>query len=84
MSEHEIEGLIRKLIVALGEDPEREGLKKTPQRVAASLKFLTQGCSKELAQVLNIPASLTKQSSLNKGLEPNTGSTFVVWERDIR
>lgn len=35
--------LIRELLVKLGEDPEREGLLKTPERVEESLKFLTEG-----------------------------------------
>jgi GTP cyclohydrolase IA len=34
---------VRDIIAALGEDPEREGLVKTPERVEASLRFLTQG-----------------------------------------
>ena len=32
-----IEGLVRQLLVELGEDPDREGLVKTPERVAAAL-----------------------------------------------
>ena len=38
-----IETLIRQLLVEIGEDPEREGLQKTPQRVAAAYEFLTSG-----------------------------------------
>ncbi|MCB1215718.1 MAG: GTP cyclohydrolase I, partial [Deltaproteobacteria bacterium] len=38
-----MENIIKDLLSALGEDPEREGLQKTPHRVAKSLKFLTQG-----------------------------------------
>jgi GTP cyclohydrolase I len=34
---------IRRILAALGEDPEREGLLRTPERVEASLRFLTQG-----------------------------------------
>jgi GTP cyclohydrolase I len=34
---------VREIIAALGEDPEREGLLKTPERVEKSLRFLTQG-----------------------------------------
>jgi GTP cyclohydrolase I len=34
---------IRHLLAAMGEDPRREGLLKTPERVEASLRFLTQG-----------------------------------------
>jgi GTP cyclohydrolase I len=34
---------VREILAALGEDPGREGLLKTPERVEASLRFLTQG-----------------------------------------
>lgn len=37
------ESLIRQMIVRLGEDPEREGLQRTPLRVAKALDFLTSG-----------------------------------------
>jgi GTP cyclohydrolase IA len=36
-------GDIRHILGELGEDPDREGLRKTPERVEASLRFLTQG-----------------------------------------
>ncbi|MDH7515047.1 MAG: GTP cyclohydrolase I FolE [Bacteroidota bacterium] len=48
-----IEGLVRSLLEALGEDPDREGLLKTPHRVAKALCYLTNGYRKELGRVLN-------------------------------
>ena len=48
-----IEALVRQLLVELGEDPEREGLLKTPQRVAQALTFLTHGYRADLAKVIN-------------------------------
>ena len=48
-----IETLVRQLIVELGEDPNREGLQKTPLRVAQALTFLTHGYRADLAQVIN-------------------------------
>ena len=42
-----VEDLIRQLLVEIGEDPEREGLLKTPERVAQSLRFLTGGYSQD-------------------------------------
>src|SRR5215210_5641775 len=36
-------GKVREIIAGLGEDPRREGLLKTPERVEKSLRFLTQG-----------------------------------------
>jgi len=47
------ETLVRELLVELGEDPEREGLRSTPSRVAASLEFLVRGQSQDLAEVVN-------------------------------
>src|SRR3982750_1622438 len=38
-----IEGLVRQLLIELGEDVNREGLLKTPARVAKALTFLTYG-----------------------------------------
>ena len=35
--------MVRDLIEALGEDPSREGLRRTPQRVASTLRFLLGG-----------------------------------------
>ncbi len=44
---------IREIIVELGEDPEREGLIKTPERVERSLRFLTRGYHQNLDEVVN-------------------------------
>ena len=48
-----LEGLVRNLLMELGEDPGREGLDHTPQRVASSLRFLTKGYQEDVDQVLN-------------------------------
>jgi len=42
----------RAVIAELGEDPEREGLLKTPERVAKALQFLTHGYGLDPAQIL--------------------------------
>ena len=47
-----VEGLIRDLLYAVGEEPEREGLLDTPKRVRKSLAFLTQGYEVEPRDVL--------------------------------
>ena len=52
-NEKKIASLIRQLLVELGEDPSRDGLLKTPGRVAKSLAFLTQGYHKTPKGVLN-------------------------------
>ena len=48
-----IETLVRQLLVELGEDPKREGLQKTPQRVAQALSFLTHGYRADVQKVIN-------------------------------
>ena len=44
---------IRHILTQLGEDPTRDGLVKTPQRVDASLRYLTSGYQKDADQLLN-------------------------------
>jgi GTP cyclohydrolase I len=48
-----IEALVRDLLIELGEDLNREGLLKTPQRVAKALTFLTYGYRADLRAVIN-------------------------------
>lgn len=48
-----MEEQIRHILKALGEDPDREGLLKTPSRVAQALTFLTRGYQMDPGQVIN-------------------------------
>ena len=43
---------LKELLAALGEDPERDGLLKTPSRVLSSLQFLTSGYKHDVESVL--------------------------------
>jgi GTP cyclohydrolase I len=48
-----IQGLVRELLVELGEDPGREGLVDTPKRVAAALAYLTSGYQADVDKLIN-------------------------------
>ena len=47
------EKLISQLLIEWGEDPKREGLEKTPSRVATMYEFLLQGYKKNIDEVMN-------------------------------
>jgi GTP cyclohydrolase I len=53
LNEKKIARLIEQLLVELGEDPTREGLKKTPMRVAKAYSFLTRGYRQKIKKVVN-------------------------------
>ncbi len=48
-----LQQLVRELLTLLGEDPEREGLRRTPLRVQGSLSFLTSGYRQDAERLLN-------------------------------
>ncbi|MFL5385452.1 MAG: GTP cyclohydrolase I FolE [Longimicrobiaceae bacterium] len=48
----EMAALVRRQLALLGEDPEREGLQRTPERVAKSLAALTSGYAMEVSDVV--------------------------------
>jgi GTP cyclohydrolase IA len=48
-----IEEITKKLLKNIGENPEREGLLKTPHRVAKSWKFLVQGYEQNIDDIVN-------------------------------
>lgn len=48
-----LEELVREMLIELGEDPEREGLVRTPHRVANAYRFLLQGYKQDPEDVLN-------------------------------
>ena len=53
MNHERVQHLVRELLLELGEDPEREGLLRTPQRVATSYDFLTSGNRMDIERLIN-------------------------------
>ncbi|WP_030007929.1 GTP cyclohydrolase I FolE [Picosynechococcus sp. NKBG042902] len=53
VSEAEMQAAVRTLLLGLGEDPDREGLRDTPKRLVKALKFLTSGYHQSLDELLN-------------------------------
>jgi GTP cyclohydrolase I len=51
--EASIASLMERVLRQLGEDPRREGLAKTPERVEKALRYLTSGYRQEIGQVVN-------------------------------
>jgi GTP cyclohydrolase I len=49
----ELRSLVEQILLSLGEDPSREGLLRTPERVDQSLRFLTKGYLDNVDEVLN-------------------------------
>ncbi len=53
ITDEEMMQAVRTLLLGLGEDPDREGLKDTPKRVVKALQFLTKGYNESLDELLN-------------------------------
>ena len=45
--------LVKEILARIGEDPEREGLLRTPERVDQALRFLTSGYEKDIRKIVN-------------------------------
>ncbi len=69
-AEHELEALVRRQLALLGEDPDREGIVRTPHRVARSLAWLTRGYAQ------------TPQSAVGEGVFEEAHDHMVM-VRDI-
>jgi GTP cyclohydrolase I len=70
-SNDEFRDLVRRQLELLGEDPDREGLRRTPERVALSLAWLTRGYEMDAEQVVG------------QGIFSAEGATNMVMVRDI-
>ncbi|MBI5947403.1 MAG: GTP cyclohydrolase I FolE [Chloroflexi bacterium] len=72
MDRERVEGLVRELLVEFGEDPEREGLRRTPARVARSFEFLLRGYRTDVE-------AITKQALFGEA----TSNMIVVKDIEI-
>jgi len=48
-----VSAAVREMLLGLGENPDREGLRRTPERVEKALRFLTAGYAQDAKQLLN-------------------------------
>ncbi|MBQ3320149.1 MAG: GTP cyclohydrolase I FolE [Spirochaetia bacterium] len=53
MNQKRVEELVRELLIEIGEDPDREGLIKTPERYAKAMDFLTKGYREDAETIIN-------------------------------
>ena len=51
--EIQMQALVEQILIAVGEDPKRDGLLKTPERVEKSMKFLTSGYQVNIGELIN-------------------------------
>jgi len=70
MNKERVRELVRELLVELGEDPDREGLRKTPYRVAEAWEYLTRGYRRDPRDVIN------------KAIFPSEANSMII-ARDI-
>jgi GTP cyclohydrolase I len=64
LSKATFEDLVREMLGRLGEDPTREGLKKTPERVASSMKWMTRGYAMDPMELLRKAMFTEKHESM--------------------
>jgi GTP cyclohydrolase IA len=48
-----VQNLIRQMLIEIGEDPQREGLRRTPERVDEAMRFLTRGYDQDIDAEIN-------------------------------
>ena len=53
MNTEKIQSLIKELLIEIGEDPQREGLLHTPERVAKAFEFIFQGYNQKKEDIIN-------------------------------
>jgi GTP cyclohydrolase I len=64
MNTEKVRQLVRDLLIEMGEDPEREGLLSTPNRVSAALSFLTSGYKADPVELIHGACFATEMDSM--------------------
>lgn len=64
LNAEKIAGLVRELLIEIGEDPAREGLLDTPKRVAKAFEFLTSGYRADTKELINGACFAQETSSM--------------------
>ncbi|KAF9782627.1 hypothetical protein BJ322DRAFT_1071976 [Thelephora terrestris] len=89
--EQRLAGAVRTILECLGEDPDREGLQKTPERYAKALMWMTRGYEERLKDVINnaifsedhdemiLVKEITVNSLCEHHLVPFTGKVAIAY-----
>jgi len=89
--EQRLAGAVRTILECLGEDPDREGLRKTPERYAKALMWMTRGYEERLKDVINdaifsedhdemvLVREITVNSLCEHHLVPFTGKVAIAY-----
>jgi GTP cyclohydrolase I len=64
MNTEHVKELVRELLLEIGEDPDREGLLQTPQRVADAWAFLTQGYGQKLEDIVKQAVFMSEANNM--------------------
>jgi GTP cyclohydrolase IA len=64
MDTEKVKGLVRELLVEIGENPDREGLVQTPRRVAQALEYLTSGYREDAQKLIGGALFAEKTNSM--------------------
>lgn len=63
-TDRSVEDLVKQLLAKIGEDPTREGLLKTPTRVAKMYEFLTKGYREDIKKLMNEAVFVEKYNEM--------------------
>lgn len=80
MNEEKVARLYRELLIEIGEDPDREGLLKTPERATKAIRFLTKGYEVSAEEAIN---NAIFQSEVNNMIIARDIEVFSLCEHHL-